>query len=136
MKSYQIIVNGKSYDVDVIPKKNGGAQVTNIRPMVQPAAPAAPAAPAPAPAAPAPAPAAPAATPAAGSTVIAAPLPGVINAVNVKVGDKVKANTVLFVMEAMKMENEIFAGKDGTVLEVHVTKGQTVDTDAQLAVIG
>lgn len=131
MKSYQIVINGKSYDVDVIPKKSGGVQVTNIQPMVQPSAPAA----APAPAAtPAPA-AAPAAAP-SGSHVIEAPLGGTVLKVNCKVGDAVQANTILFVVEAMKMENEIFAGQAGTVKSVDVSQGQTLEVGAQMAVIG
>lgn len=133
MKSYQIVINGKSYDVDVIPKKSGGVQVTNIQPMVQPSAPAA----APAPAAtPAPAAAsAPAAAP-SGSHVIEAPLGGTVLKVNCKVGDAVQANTILFVVEAMKMENEIFAGQAGTVKSVDVSQGQTLEVGAQMAVIG
>ena len=137
MKSYQIVINGKSYDVDVIPKKSGGVQVTNIQPMVQPSAPAAAPAPAatPAPAA-APAPAvAPAAAP-SGSHVIEAPLGGTVLKVNCKVGDAVQANTILFVVEAMKMENEIFAGQAGTVKSVDVSQGQTLEVGAQMAVIG
>lgn len=117
MKSYQIVINGKSYDVDVIPKKSGGVQVTNIQPMVQPSAPAAAAAP-------------------AGSHVIEAPLGGTVLKVNCKVGDAVQANTILFVVEAMKMENEIFAGQAGTVKSVDVSQGQTLEVGAQMAVIG
>jgi glutaconyl-CoA decarboxylase len=65
-----------------------------------------------------------------------APMPGNILKVNVKVGDAVKSGTVLVVLEAMKMENEIMAPKDGTVTQVLVSKGSTVDTGAALVVIG
>ena len=65
-----------------------------------------------------------------------APMPGNILKVNVKAGDAVKAGTVLVVLEAMKMENEIMAPKDGTVTQVLVSKGSTVDTGAALVVIG
>ena len=65
-----------------------------------------------------------------------APMPGNILKVNVKAGDKVKSGTVLVVLEAMKMENEIMAPKDGTVTQVLVSKGSTVDTGAPLVVIG
>ncbi len=135
MKSYQIVINGKSYDVDVIPKKSGGVQVANIQPMVQPSTPAKQAA---AEAAPAPAKqaAAEAAPAPAGSTVIQAPLGGTVLKVNCKVGDAVQANTILFVVEAMKMENEIFAGQAGTVKSVDVSQGQTLEVGAQMAVIG
>ena len=135
MRSYQMIVNGKTYNVDVIPKKNGGAQVSRVE-RVEPAAPAAPAAKPAAPvSAPAPA-AAPAAPTAAGEKAVTAPLPGSVLKVNCKVGDQVQANTVLFIVEAMKMENEIFAGQAGTVKAVNVTQGQTLETGTQMAVIG
>ena len=71
----------------------------------------------------------------AGETVNA-PMPGNILKVNVAAGQAVKAGTVLVVLEAMKMENEIMAPKDGTVTQVLVSKGSTVDTGAPLVVIG
>lgn len=136
MKSYQILINGKSFDVDVIPKKSGGVKVANVQPSVPVPAPAPAPAAAPAPAPAAPKAAAPAAPAAAGEQVITAPLPGTVLKVNCKVGDAVQANTVLFVVEAMKMENEIFAGKPGTVKSVSVTQGQSLDTGTQMAVVG
>jgi glutaconyl-CoA/methylmalonyl-CoA decarboxylase subunit gamma len=133
MKSYEIVINGKSFDVDVIPKKSGGVEVTRIEPMMQPSA-AAKAAPAEtaAKAAPAAKAAAPAA---AGSRVIEAPLRGTVLKVNCKVGDAVQANTILFVVEAMKMENEIFAGQAGTVQSVDVKQGEALETGTRMAVI-
>ena len=65
-----------------------------------------------------------------------APMPGTILKVNVAAGQAVKAGTVLCILEAMKMENEIMAPKDGTVTQVVVSKGSTVDTGAPLVVIG
>ena len=65
-----------------------------------------------------------------------APMPGNILKVNVTNGQAVKAGDVLCVLEAMKMENEIMAPKDGTVTQVLVAKGATVDTGAPLVVIG
>ena len=50
-------------------------------------------------------------------------------------GAAVKKGDILVVLEAMKMENEILAPKDGTVAQIAVTKGATVDTGALLAVI-
>lgn len=55
--------------------------------------------------------------------------------VKVKVGDTVKAGTVLCVLEAMKMENEIPAPKDGKVAQVVVTKGATVGAGDTLVVL-
>lgn len=55
--------------------------------------------------------------------------------VNVKVGDSVKKGQVLLILEAMKMENEIMAPKDGTVTAVNVQKGSTVESGALLVTI-
>ena len=63
-------------------------------------------------------------------------MPGNILKVNVAAGQAVKSGDVLVVLEAMKMENEIMAPKDGTVTQVLVSKGSTVDTGAPLVVIG
>ena len=63
-------------------------------------------------------------------------MPGNILKVNVSNGQAVKEGDVLVVLEAMKMENEIMAPKNGTVTQVLVQKGSTVDTGAPLVVIG
>lgn len=121
MKNYRVTVNGVAYDVVVEEIAEGTAA---------PAAPVAPVAPKAAPAA------APKATPAAsgnaGANVVKAPMPGNILKVNVKPGDSIKKGTVLCILEAMKMENEIMAPADGTVATVEVTPGTTVATDAVL----
>ena len=129
---YKVTLNGRTYEVEV---EAGKAMLLAEYEAVAPAAPAAaaPVAAAPAAAAPA-APAAPAVTGA--GEAVNAPMPGNILKVNVKTGDAVKAGTVLVVLEAMKMENEIMAPKDGTVTQVLVNKGSTVDTGAPLVVIG
>lgn len=57
---------------------------------------------------------------------IKAPLPGVMIAVNVRIGDVVKAGQEIAVLEAMKMENSIEAAIDGTVTAVHVKEGDSV----------
>ncbi len=94
--------------------------------------PAAPAAPAAKPAA-----TAPAAAPAAGSgAAIKAPLPGTINAINVKVGDKVNVGDVVIVLEAMKMQNNIEAESAGTVTSILVKQGDTVMEGAPMLTIG
>ena len=69
---------------------------------------------------------------ASSATSIKAPLPGTIMTINVKVGDQVKRGDTLVVMEAMKMENNIMANKDGQVKAIHVTVGQTVVQDDKL----
>ena len=62
-------------------------------------------------------------------------MPGNILKVNVSAGQAVKAGEVLVVLEAMKMENEIMAPKAGTVAQVLVQKGSTVNTDDVLVVL-
>lgn len=66
-------------------------------------------------------------------TAIKSPMPGTILQVNVKNGDQVKAGDILFILEAMKMENEIVAPSDGQITSVSVNQGATVETDAVLA---
>ena len=80
--------------------------------------------------------AAPASSAPAGGVTVASPLPGVILEISVKEGDAVQKGQKIMVLEAMKMENEIMAGCDGTVTSVAVTKGQSVETGALLAIIG
>jgi biotin carboxyl carrier protein len=117
MRKFNITVNGTTYEVDV--EEIGGVATAPVAAPVQ-AAPAA---------APAPAKkAAPAPTGAAGSIKVTAPMPGSIVSVKVNAGDAVKADTVVAVLEAMKMENEIFAGQDGTIASVNVATGDSVNS--------
>jgi glutaconyl-CoA decarboxylase len=62
-------------------------------------------------------------------------MPGTILKVNVAAGQTVKEGDLLVVLEAMKMENEIFAPKGGTVSQVLVEKGASVNTGDVLVVI-
>ena len=133
MRKFQIVVNGTSYEVEV-EEIGAGASAAPI-----PAAPAAPAAVAPAPKA-APAPAAkPAAAPApkaapAGAETIKAPMPGTIMDIKVSGGQWVKKGDVLLILEAMKMENEGMAPRDGVVASVMTSKGAQVNSgDALVA---
>ena len=65
------------------------------------------------------------ATPAAGKPVVA-PLPGTINEIKVKVGDKVNTGDTVVVLEAMKMQNNIDAETSGTIASINVNKGDAV----------
>ena len=64
------------------------------------------------------------------------PLPGVILSVDCKVGDTVKRGQKILVLEAMKMENNINADRDGKIVEIKVNKGDSVLEGADLVVIG
>lgn len=134
MKKFKVTVNGKSYEVDV--EELGTA------------APAAPVTPAPAPVAatspaptPAPVSAASPATQAApkgpipdSAVVVKAPMPGKISAIKQESGS-VTRGSVILVLEAMKMQNDIPAPQDGTLTEVRVAVGDNVKTGDVLAVI-
>lgn len=129
---YKVTLNKRVYEVEV---EAGQAMLLDEYEAVAPAPAAAPAAAA-APAVPAPA-AAPAAPVVTGAgEPVTAPMPGTILKVNVTQGQAVKAGTVLCILEAMKMENEIMTSKDGTVTQILVSKGSAVDTGAPLVVIG
>lgn len=114
MKTYKVNVNGNLYEItlEVIDKPTG--------------APAA---------APAAAPAVAAAPAAAGTETISAPMPGTILSVNVTNGASVKKGDVLFILEAMKMENEIMAPRDGVIASVSTTKGSSVESGAVLCTL-
>ena len=132
MKEYKFKIGGKEYNVTVNPKEGKFFDVTvngatyeveaenapAAAPIAQPVA-------APVQAAPAAA-AAPAAKPAGAGEKLASPLPGVIIEISVKEGQQVKAGQKVAILEAMKMENEIPAPKDGTITEIHVHKGDTL----------
>lgn len=64
------------------------------------------------------------------------PLPGVILQIKCNVGDTVKRGQALIILEAMKMENNINADRDGKIIEIKVHKGDSVLEGADLVVIG
>jgi biotin carboxyl carrier protein len=72
---------------------------------------------------------------AAGPQRIVAPMPGKVVRVLVKPGDPVRARQGLVVIEAMKMENELRAARDGTVTEVQAREAMSVDAGTVLVVI-
>lgn len=115
MKNYKVVVNGTEYAISIELISEQEAKAAQAAPKAAPAA-------------------APAAAAGEGEK-INAPMPGNILAVNVKEGDVVKKGQVLMILEAMKMENEIMAGTDGTVTSVCVAKGATVETGTVLCTI-
>ncbi len=124
---YKVTLNGKIYEVEV--EKGEAviqAEYEAALPQATPVAATqeAVAAPSAAPVATAPA--------SAGANSVTAPMPGTINAVKVTSGQQVKKGDVLFILEAMKMENEIYADKDGKVGQVFVQKGASVSTGSPL----
>ena len=114
MKQYKVNVNGTVYEI----------AIEEVEPSEIKAAPAASS------------PAAASVSAPAGGEKVTAPMPGNILAVNIKVGDTVKAGQVGMILEAMKMENEIMIPVDGKVTAVAVSKGSTVESGAFLFSIG
>ncbi len=72
---------------------------------------------------------------AGGKELVPAPVPGTVLDIRVTTGASVKRGDILVILEAMKMENEIVATKDGTVAQVLTTKGATVEAGAPLVEI-
>lgn len=147
MKSYKMKINGNAYEVAVKDMNgnrvevevNGNVYNVELADTPKPKAPvinrpAVANAPVSAPASVAASTPRPAAGGAAGA--VRSPLPGVVLSVNTTVGASVKRGDVLLVLEAMKMENNIMADKDGTVSSILVNKGDSVLEGAELVVIG
>ena len=117
---YTVTVNGTAYGV----KLNGGNVVVNgvsyplsIADGIKAAAPAAQVV-------------------VTGSQDVAAPMPGLILKMNVKVGDEVKKNQEIAVMEAMKMENPIYAPCDGKVTAIKANQGDQLQAGDVILSIG
>ena len=143
MKEYKYKINGNEYAVAINEVCDTAAKVTvngaeytvewekpvEEKPVVKVQPVAAKPAPSPAPAA------QPTAAAPAGGHSIKTPLPGVIIDVKVNVGDTVAKGQTVVVLEAMKMENNINADRDGKVVAIQVAKGDTVADGAVLVVL-
>ena len=115
MKKYRVNVNGSLYEIEV--EEMDASAVS-----AAPAAPAAPKAPV-------------AAAPAAGAQV-KAPMPGNILDVKVQAGQTVKKGDVLVILEAMKMENEIFTAEGGVVKSIEAAQGASVNAGDVIITLG
>lgn len=110
MKIYKVKVNGKLYEVEL----ESVTEAPSTVPVKQtPAINVAP----------------------TSGTTLKAPMQGTILDVKVKIGDRVKKGQCLFILEAMKLENEIVSPADGVVNNLMALKGQTVNNQDVLAVI-
>ena len=116
MKKYRVKVNGKVFEVELeaVENVNGSVSVT---PSATPAA------------------SAPVSTNGTGATILA-PIGGKIVDITVKVGDFVKKGQTVAVIEAMKLENEVPATVEGKVVEIKVSKGNSVNNKDVLIVLG
>ncbi len=112
----RVNVDGVDYDVEVPGKPARGATPAQpsapTRPIARPTAPASPTTPAP--------------TPGAGANAMTAVMPGRVLSVAVSVGDSVSRGDLICVIEAMKMEQQIGANRDGVISAVHVSGGDSV----------
>lgn len=120
MRNFIVTVDGKQYEVGV-EEVGASAQAAPVVTEIKAAAPVKAAAPAKA-----------AVT---NGTKINAPMPGLIKALSKEEGATVKEGEVIYVLEAMKMDNDITAPCSGKI-SYKVTKGTNVDTGALVAVIG
>lgn len=111
IESYSVKVDGVVYDVEVGPQ----GQLTSVVPAAQKAA-SQPVIP----------------TSSQSTEAVAAPLAGTIFKIEVEQGTEVAEGDVLIVLEAMKMETEIRAARNGVVHELHVKEGDSVRVGASL----
>ncbi len=118
MKNYTITVNGVAYDVTV--EENGQGGAVPMMPRKAPVAPAAPKA---------------VSAPAGGkgSVKVEAGAAGKVFKVEAKAGATLKAGETILVLEVMKMETPVVAPKDGTLVSIEVSEGQSVEAGALLA---
>lgn len=67
--------------------------------------------------------------------IVECPMPGTILEIKIRIGDNIKRGDVLFILEAMKMENEIIADQDGIIADILVNQGNTVESGEDLCII-
>ena len=130
--TYRVTLNDKIYEVGV---EQGEAIMISVSDA--PAAPVPAAVPAVVPATPAVPVAAPVAQPVLpaspdGGELITSPLPGTVIDLKVTAGQSVKRGQILLLIEAMKMENEVLAPRDGVVSQIIASKGASVKAGAPL----
>lgn len=125
LRKFKITIDGKEYLVEMEELSTNTSQPTAILPTPQPASTEEVKAPTPQPTA----------SNDADIEALKAPMPGTILKLNVAVGDIVKQNQPLMVLEALKMENEIVADKDGTISAIHVQPGDVVNAGDNLITI-
>jgi oxaloacetate decarboxylase alpha subunit len=112
VESYQVTVNGTQYDVVVAP---GSGDISQATPVASTTV---------------------AAAPVVTGTSINAPMTGNVIEVLVSVGQQVKDGDPVLVIEAMKMETEIRSNTSGTVQSISVNKGDSIQADQVLMIIG
>ncbi len=131
MKTYKVTVGDKEYIVKLKEVAEGTSVESTVGasalPDLQPVA----AATATAPAAAAPV-VAEQAVASGDAEIVDAPLQGSIMAVNIAPGDQVQAGDIVLIIEAMKLENEVVAPRDGTVEQVFVKEGESVNSEDAL----
>lgn len=110
MKKYRITVNGTTYEVEV--EMTDEISAEKKEEPVKVAVPSS-----------------------ASGQVVAAPMPGTILSVKVAEGQTVRKGDVIFILEAMKMENEIASPADGTIRSIQVKKGDAVSSGATLCTL-
>ncbi len=114
MKIYKVKVNGKLYEVELESVSENEGKVEAPKAEAPKAAPVSD----------------------GQGTTLKAPLQGTILRINVAVGDTVKKGQAVVILEAMKLENEVVAPCDGVVKEIKVSKGQSVNNQDALLIIG